>query len=62
MTNRDATGNQPGDFKVEGNTVYVAFVMPVKVGPDEYETQLRWHIAPARELKRYNRIKEAGKV
>jgi lysophospholipid acyltransferase (LPLAT)-like uncharacterized protein len=59
MSDRTADGVRPGTFKVEDGIVYVANVMPVKIGPDEYETRVRWHKASWKDQKRYRR--EAAK-
>jgi hypothetical protein len=53
---RDATGSKPGDFIERDGKIFVSVVMPVKVGNDEYETKLRWHIAGAKELRRWRRL------
>ena len=44
----DATGYKPGDVKEIDGLKRICIVTAITVGPDEYETRLRWHLPTTR--------------
>lgn len=54
MTNdwRKAGPKDLNTFKVINGRTYKGVAEAIQVGPDEFETQVRWHLAKLRDLRK----------
>ena len=56
---RDATGHKMGELAEINGNAYECIVEAMTVGPDEYETRLRWHRAKGRAARRFMDVRRA---